>query len=205
MSWKLDDYVQVPDRMKMVVERYPDVRFKEDEPRVITIGDKQYIQIRVTAWRSPDDQHPAVAYCWEPFPGTTPYTRDSEQMNAASSAYGRVCALLLPGAFAKIASAQEVYNRAGPPNTHSVPYEEPFRDQPPRPAGSGSPAGASEAQLRKIHAMYQALGITDKAAQVADAKRRLPGLTGTSFASLLKMEASKLIDSLNHTPRSSNL
>ena len=44
-------------------------------------------------------------------------------MNAASSAYGRVCALLLPGAFAKIASAQELYNRAGPPNTHSVPYE----------------------------------------------------------------------------------
>ncbi len=204
MSWKLDDYVQVPDRMRMVAERYPDVRFKEDEPRVITIDDRRYIQIRVTAWRSPDDQHPAVAYCWEPYPGTTPYTRDSEQMNAASSAYGRVCALLLPGAFAKIASAQEIYNRAGPPNTHSVPYEEPFPDQAPRPAGSGSPAGASEAQLRKIHAMYQALGITDKAAQVADAKRRLPGLTGTSFASLLKMEASKLIDSLNHTPRSSN-
>lgn len=203
MSWKLDDYVQVPDRMRMVAERYPDVRFKEDEPRVITIDDKRYIQIRVTAWRNPDDQHPAVAYCWEPFPGTTPYTRDSEQMNAASSAYGRVCALLLPGAFAKIASAQELYNRAGPPNTHSVPYEEPFPDHPPRPVGSGSPAGASEAQLRKIHAMYQALGITDKAAQVADAKRRLPGLTGTSFASLLKMEASKLIDSLNHTPRSS--
>lgn len=204
MSWKLDDYVQVPDRMKMVAERYPEVRFKEDEPRVITIDDKRYIQIRVTAWRSPDDQHPAVAYCWEPFPGTTPYTRDSEQMNAASSAYGRVCALLLPGAFAKIASAQELYNRAGPPNTHSAPYEEPFPEHPPRPAGSGSPAGASEAQLRKIHAMYQALGITDKAAQVADAKRRLPGLTGTSFASLLKMEASKLIDSLNQTTRSSN-
>ena len=203
MSWKLDDYVQVPDRMRMVVERYPDVRFKEDEPRVITIGDKQYIQIRVTAWRSPDDQHPAVAYCWEPFPGTTPYTRDSEQMNAASSAYGRVCALLLPGAFAKIASAQELYNRAGPPNAHSVPYEEPFPEHPPRPAGSGSPAGASEAQIRKIHAMYQALGITEKAAQVADAKRRLPSLTGTSFASLLKIEASKLIDSLNQTTRSS--
>ena len=203
MSWKLDDYVQVPDRMRMVVERYPDVRFKEDEPRVITIDDKRYIQIRVTAWRSPDDQHPAVAYCWEPFPGTTPYTRDSEQMNAASSAYGRVCALLLPGAFAKIASAQELYNRAGPPNTHSAPYEEPFPDHPPRPAGSGSPAGASEAQIRKIHAMYQALGITDKAAQVADAKRRLPSLTGTSFASLLKMEASKLIDSLNQSTRSS--
>jgi hypothetical protein len=44
--------------------------------------------------------------------------------------------------------------------------------------------------------MYTAMGITDKAAQVADAKTRVRGLTGTSFASLLKMEASKLIDAL---------
>jgi hypothetical protein len=197
MSWKLDEYVQVPERMRMVAEKYPDVRFAEDQPVIREIGEKLYIEIRVTAWRHPDDQHPAVAYCWEPFPGTTPYTRDSEQMNAASSAYGRVCALILPGAFAKIASAQEVYNRAGPP---SSTYEEPFPDQPrmaPRLHTDPPASAPSEPQLKKIRAMYAARGMTDMAEIMADASQRIGRkLAGTSLHSLLKGEASRLIDSL---------
>lgn len=121
MSWDLKDYVDVPARMRMVHEKFPDVRIVEHEPRIITIGDKLYIQVKVQAWRSPDDQHPCIAYCWEPFPGDTPYTRDSEQMNAATSALGRLAALLLPGAFAKQASANEVLHRAGPPRQARVP------------------------------------------------------------------------------------
>jgi hypothetical protein len=204
MSWKLDDYVQVPERMRMVLERFPDVRFQEDRPQIVTAGDKVYIEIRVTAWRNPDDQHPAVAYCWEPFPGTTPYTRDSEQMNAASSAYGRVCALLLPGAFAKIASAQEVYNRAGPP---SHTYEEPFPDTvKPTPLrhSDPSPTALSDAQLKKLRAMYNALGITDHQKQAEDASLRL-GKQVFGLGSMFKSQASRLIDLLNEAQRSSNV
>jgi hypothetical protein len=116
MAWQLNDYVDVPHRLKMLAEKFPDVRIVESEPAVRVLGNRTFIEVKVTAWRSPDDQHPAVAYCWEPFPGDTPYTRDSEQMNAATSALGRLVAVMLPGAFAKLASTNEVFHRAGPPS-----------------------------------------------------------------------------------------
>jgi hypothetical protein len=98
MAWELKDYVDVPHRLKMLADKFPDVRIIEHQPKIVTIGDKTFIEVKVQAWRSPDDQYPAVAFCWEPFPGDTPYTRDSEQMNAASSAYGRVLGHKFAGA-----------------------------------------------------------------------------------------------------------
>ena len=221
MSWDLKDYVDVPARLKMLAERFPDVRIKEDAPRIITIGDKTYIEVKVTAWRTPDDTLPAVAHCWEPFPGTTPYTRDSEQMNAATSALGRLCAIMMPGAFAKTASADEVFHRAGPPRNFVPksktpvppvggpdPWDEPThdqqiqaivaREQAERKAASAA-APATQPQMKMLAATAKRKGLTVK----EDLRVFCADTVGrdiTSAKELTKAEASAVIDALTALP-----
>ena len=216
MSWDLKDYVDVPARMRMVHEKFPDVRIVEHEPRIITIGDKLYIQVKVQAWRSPDDQHPCIAYCWEPFPGDTPYTRDSEQMNAATSALGRLAALLLPGAFAKQASANEVLHRAGPPRQARVPavggpdpwdtdaeHAQAINDiivrerEAKQQASAGAPASAPQKKMIAAVAKRKGLTVTeDLRVFCADTI----GRDLVSAKDLTKAEASQVIDALNAMP-----
>lgn len=218
MSWDLKDYVDVPARLKMLAERFPDVRIVEHEPRIINIGDKLFLQVKVQAWRTPDDQHPAIAYCWEPFPGDTPYTRDSEQMNAATSALGRLCALLLPGAFAKQASANEVLHRAGPPRQARQPVPavggpDPWetqdehqrqikaivaRERNERQTASAN-MPATQPQKKMLAATAKRKGLTvaeDLRVFCADAI----GRDIVSAKDLTKAEASKVIDALTALP-----
>ena len=111
MSFNLDNYVDVPTRLRMSLEKYPDLRVQESQPVFREIGNKLYIEIKCTVWRDKEDQLPAIAYCWEPFPGTTPYTRDSEQMNCSTSALGRALGMMGFGIDHKMASKQEVLAR----------------------------------------------------------------------------------------------
>jgi len=226
MAWELKDYVDVPHRLKMLADKFPDVRIIEHQPKIVTIGDKTFIEVKVQAWRSPDDQYPAVAFCWEPFPGDTPYTRDSEQMNAASSAYGRLCAIMLPGAFAKVASANEVLHRAGPPARFTKPtgpvpvvgggpdpwdevpsHQEQIeaiveRERSQRKTASGN-AGATQPQLKMIGATARRKGLSvaeDLRVFCADTI----GRDITSAKELTKAEASKVIDKLNELADKTN-
>lgn len=219
MAWQLNDYVDVPHRLKMLADKFPDVRIVESEPRIRQVGDRTFIEVRVTAWRTPDDQHPAVAYCWEPFPGDTPYTRDSEQMNAASSAYGRLVAIMLPGAFAKLASANEVFYRAGPPAkpTGPVPVagggRDPFDDdqahkqqieqivererEKRKTASAGSPI--TQPQMKMLGATARRKGVT----QAEDIRQFCVDVIGREISSardLTKGEASQVIDKLSELP-----
>ena len=216
MSWDLKDYVDVPARLKMLAEKYPQVRIVEYQPIIKQIGDKTYIEVKVQAWRDPDDKFPAIAYCWEPFPGTTPYTRDSEQMNAATSALGRLVAIMLPGAFTKQASANEVLHRAGPPKQKpkfDTPAIDPWANQPThkeqvqaivertsnerKAASAGSPA--TQPQLKMLTMRAKAKGLT-----VADDLRVFCadtiGRDITSSKDLTKAEASQVIDALIALP-----
>jgi hypothetical protein len=219
MAWQLNDYVDVPHRLKMVAEKYPEVRLVESEPVIRELGGKLFLEVKVTAYRDPSDQHPAVAYCWEPWPGTTPYTADSEQMNAATSALGRVCALLLPGAFAKQASANEVFHRAGPPARPAGPVpvvgggEDPFpttmradpqiraivqqeRDKK-KAANAGAPI--TQPQMKMLGATARRKGLT-----VAEDVRQfvvdVVGRDVTGARDLTKAEASQVIDKLGELP-----
>ena len=90
------------------------------------------------AWRTPDDPLPCQATCFEPFPGKTSFTRDSEQMNASTSCLGRLAGLMM--SFPKMASLEEVVNRQ--------------TEEKPKSFASDKP---SEAQLR----LLKALGHTD--------------------------------------------
>jgi len=105
----LGDYVDVPTRFRLALDKWPDLRVVEEPAKIVEIGDRTFISVTMTVYRDPSDPLPAVATCWEPFPGTTPYVRNSEQMNASTSCLGRVLGLMLP--FSKMASFEEVQNR----------------------------------------------------------------------------------------------
>ena len=105
----LGDYVDVPTRFRLALDKWPELRVIEEPAKVIAIGDKTFISVTMTVYRDPSDPLPAVATCWEPFPGMTPYVKNSEQMNASTSCLGRVLGLMIP--FGKMASFEEVQNR----------------------------------------------------------------------------------------------
>ena len=216
MTWDLKDYVDVPARLKMLAEKYPQVRIIEYQPVVKEVGGKTYIEVKVCAWRDPDDKLPAVAFCWEPFPGTTPYTRDSEQMNAATSALGRLVAIMLPGAFAKQASANEVMHRAGPPKQapkFDTPGVDPWANQPThekqveamveryvgerKAASADSPATLPQLKMLSLRAKAKGLTVAeDIRVFCADTI----GRDITNSRELTKAEASKVIDAIIALP-----
>ena len=94
MTFSMDDYVPVVDRLAQAYERWPELRLFEHPAQVVVIDGQSFVASTVIAHRSPDDSHPAQATAWEPFPGRTSFTKNSEMMNAATSAVGRVLALM---------------------------------------------------------------------------------------------------------------
>jgi len=105
----LGDYVDVPTRFRLALDKWPDLRVVESPAEVVTIGDRTFISVTVKVYRDLLDLLPCVATAWEPFPGTTPYVRNSEMMNCSTSALGRALGMMIP--FGKMASFEEVQNR----------------------------------------------------------------------------------------------
>ena len=120
----LSNYVDVPERFRQALERWPELRVMENRPEIITIGDKTFISVTMQIWRTPDDPIPAQATCFEPFPGKTSFTRDSEQMNASTSCLGRCLGLMMSFGL-KMASAEEVRNRQPETNAPAVLVKQP--------------------------------------------------------------------------------
>lgn len=112
MTFDLSDYPTVAERQEWLCERYPDNRVQVDLEEVRNeIGVIVAWKAKARIWRTPDDPVPVTDWAVEPVPGKTPYTRDSEAMNASTSAIGR--AILLVGFPKKGASADEVQARGG--------------------------------------------------------------------------------------------
>jgi hypothetical protein len=114
MTFDLGNYTTVNDRLLELFTKYPDARIQNSLPTVVHFDGREWWLVTTTLWRNPDDTLPVIASAAEP-KGTTPYTRDSEMMNAETSAIGR--AILLVGgigisAGGSMASANEVRNRA---------------------------------------------------------------------------------------------
>lgn len=136
MALDLSGYVDVAQRLRMMFERFPALRLVESPPEVVQVGPDLFVSVTVTAWRTPDDAHPAVATAWEPYPGKSSFTRGSEMMNAATSALGRVANLLMPIG-KSLASMEEVLNRRAdeePPTRRTISAPPQDEDYPPVPA-----------------------------------------------------------------------
>jgi hypothetical protein len=124
---------------------------QETGRELLEVGDKLYLVCTVTAWRSADDPIPSIASAWEPLPGVTPYTRNSELMVGFTSALGRALGYMGIGIQSSIASANEV-------NARRDDAEGPTSPSEPRraPVGSAVPQtgdGPSQAQLRMLQAL----------------------------------------------------
>lgn len=111
MAFDLSDYITVPQRVAMFYEQNPDGRIVSSEPVIVTIDNRTFIQVTTKVYRSPEDAIPCQATAYEPFPGKTPYTRDSEMMNAETSAIGRAIAAAGIAVNRSLASANEVRAR----------------------------------------------------------------------------------------------
>lgn len=129
MGFDLDGYVDVAERISIFREKYPEGSLQPLNPErplwIEVVDGKSFVCYAAAAYRTPDDPRPGVGVAWEPFPGPTPYTKDSEAMNAETAAWGRAIVASLAADTKKIASAEEVRNRAGDRTT-------------PPPAGGGS-------------------------------------------------------------------
>ena len=139
----LSNYVDVPTRFALALDKWPDLRVVESPPKVVTVGDQTFISVTMTVYRTPDDLIPARGFAWEPIPGKSSFTRGSEMMNASTSALGRAIGLMMP--FGKMASMEEVRNRQ--PETRSQ-----------KPANRTEsidhlPSLPTDAQLRMIRAL----------------------------------------------------
>ena len=147
----LSNYVDVPTRFAAALERWPELRIIENRPEIITIADKVFISVTMQAWRTPDDPVPAQATCFEPFPGKTSFTRDSEQMNASTSALGRVLGLMMSFG-PKMASAEEVRNRQTDTHTPAVLVRQPEKPRT-QALGANASNAPSEAQLKYLRGL----------------------------------------------------
>lgn len=116
------DYKDVATRLVEIRSIYPELSLQQVRCELIDQGGQLGWLYVAAAFRTPDDLRPGMGTAFEPVPGKTPYTKDSELMVAETSAWGR--ALVAIGADTKngVASADEVNARQKPQATPTRDY-----------------------------------------------------------------------------------
>lgn len=206
-------YKEVPERIADLKVSHPNARLRPvDETRpywIEAIGDKVFVVYAAACYLDPDDPLPGIGVAWEPFPGRTPYTKDSELMNAETSAWGRAIVAALQSESKAIASANEVRNRKADQeqDQNSVTVR---REPPTRPATApvaqraariaADPNLISEKQLKLVAVLFGKKGFPDDRELRHAYVARIIGHELGSSKELNKREASTLIDALNAEP-----
>lgn len=121
------DYVDVATRIREFKRDYPDGSLQQVRLEFHTIGEQQFVLYVAACFRTPDDPRPGIGSAWEPVPGKTPYTRDSEVMVAETSAWGRAIVAATGADTKAVASLDEVKARQAPEKP-ATPATSPKRD-----------------------------------------------------------------------------
>jgi hypothetical protein len=151
MSYDMSDYVDVAERIRVFKAQYPEGSLQPwnpDKPyEIVQVGDRLFIVYTAAAYRTPDDPRPGIAVAWEPAFGKTNFTKDSELMNAETSAWGRAILATLAADSKRIASSNEVRNRRADQEAPSTEKSRPVAAAPdtaaPRRSEVGSAAKAN--------------------------------------------------------------
>jgi len=81
----MNDYVDVSERIRMFREKYPNGSLQQVSLQFIDFAGKSWVVYTAAAYRTPDDITPGHGTAWEPVPGKSNFTRDSEVMNFEST------------------------------------------------------------------------------------------------------------------------
>jgi hypothetical protein len=113
MSFNLPlDYNDVASRIVDFRTKHPDGSLQQVDLQFIDFGGQSWVVYTAAAFRDSNDIKPGMGTAWEPVPGKTPYTKDSELQNAETAAWGRAIVAVLASDTKKgVASAEEVRNR----------------------------------------------------------------------------------------------
>jgi hypothetical protein len=108
----MDNYVDVATRLVEFRKKFPTGSLQQLDLQFLDFAGKSWVVYTAAAYRTPDDLRPGVGTAWEPVPGPTKFTRDSEVQNAETAAWGRaIVAALAADTTNGVASADEVRNR----------------------------------------------------------------------------------------------
>lgn len=106
------DYIDVATRIVEFRDKFPEGSLQQVSLEFVNVNGKDWVVYTAAAYRYPDDIRPGVGTAWEPIPGPTQFTRDSEVQNAETAAWGRAMVAALAVDTKKgIASSEEVRNR----------------------------------------------------------------------------------------------
>lgn len=107
------DYIDVATRIVEFREKFPNGSLVQHDLEFLRdFAGKDWVVYTAAAYRTPDDPNPGIGTAWEPVPGPTRFTRDSEVQNAETAAWGRaMVAALAVDTKQGVASAEEVRNR----------------------------------------------------------------------------------------------
>ena len=109
------DYIDVATRIVEFRTKYPEGSLQQVDVKFIDFAGKSWVVYTAAAYRTPDDPRPGMGTAWEPTPGPTNFTRDSELQNAETAAWGRAMVAALAVDTKKgVASQEEVRNRQVP-------------------------------------------------------------------------------------------
>jgi hypothetical protein len=193
-AFNLGDYVDVPTRLAEALKRWPNLRIQETRPVIVTVDNQAYVEISCTVWRDDTDPLPTTAYCWEPIPGRTPYTKGSEMMNASTSCLGRALGFLGMGIGKSIASRNEVQAR----QPAVVAEVKPIRDDLEQPFSDTTDtkqyASPKQRGMIRARAFEKKIGTSDLMPYI----NKLLGNQYSSIEALSKQEASQVIESLGN-------
>jgi hypothetical protein len=182
----MDDYIDVNERIQDFKDAFPDGSLQQyAAPYPITLtgtsskrgeeGIEQtatFIVYTAAAYRTPDDPRPGIGTAYERFPGPTPYTHDSELMNAETAAWGRAIVALGLTANRHLASRQEVRARQ---ESQNQPEPDASTPAVPAPKPSNKPIGPE--LVAAISEAYKKTGWKDEKAEDPHAILRMTLLT----------------------------
>ena len=125
-DFDLSGYNTVAERLAEFRDKYPDGCLRPANPlepfTLHELPSGTFLAYTAAAYRTPDDPMPGIGCAWEPVPGPTKFTRNSELQNAETAAWGRaIIAVGAADAKKGIATQSDILNRQAEESYYSSP------------------------------------------------------------------------------------